>query len=260
MLGACTPGARLAWRPPLPAAGNAFTRSYEPPEAVSSVLLGPRAHSLRESFISSWSRSASTPARTRPRMLPSRTLGGRARRPRRRRGLGDTRAPASRGSVVRIADVDADRPLGDPAHVAVLRDSREQREWRRCRTAAPPAAVRLRLAVAAFRCHRERAAQCRLFPRLPTSAAHSRSRHLGGDPVRGNDRCVTMAVPRMRGTVVKRLGGAKRRTQIPNAQLQALVALPENARIGRAGPKRSRVGLGTSTDRVIICGSGQRRD
>lgn len=63
-------------------------------------------------------------------------------------GVGHPRAPSPGGGVVHLADGRPDRPLGDPADLAVLRHPRHHLLRRRSLTAAAPAPLRLHLPVA----------------------------------------------------------------------------------------------------------------
>lgn len=100
--------------------------------------------------------------------------------------LGHPRAAPLGGRVLHLADGHADRPLGDRAHVVVLRRARQQRVRRGRRAATASCPVRVRLAVAAVRRHRDSAAQRGLLPDLSARPAHRGPRGLGHGYLRVN--------------------------------------------------------------------------
>ena len=137
-------------------------RSRDPTRAVSTCLPDARHNDHRLPVGDAGSYERGRPgAAPLERLRPGPGRGGVARAHARRRAVagqaGPPRAgelghsrPAVRGRrIVRLTHVRADRPLGDPPDVAVFRGSRQRLVRRRRRAAAAPAAVRLRVAVAA---------------------------------------------------------------------------------------------------------------
>ena len=105
----------------------------------------------------------------------------------RSRGMGHSGPAGPLRGILRAADDAADRPLGDPADVGLLRRARQQLQRRRGGPAAVAAPVRPRLAMASVGRDCHSAAKRRLLQRLPAGPSGTRAGRLVGGAVRRHD-------------------------------------------------------------------------